>query len=244
MEPADPAPRQRVRGGVAAQEVPHEEVGAEFPRELQRKDPEAREPHARVIVNVARLGELARPRIERGDPRLARFRRGERFPTGGNRIDLRASLVDRREIIVPHRRPCFEPALPVRTPENFADELIGGRGRVGGEHRAEDLRFGDEAGANVRRESRDVLVMPRPEIEVPLGRVLAAGVRHERRQATERLVASRRPGGELGRGGGGHPGFVPVRGEPAPLAKGRRNGWLRGRLRLSGGSLNRRLPGL
>ena len=42
-------------------------IGAELPRQAEREDPDAREPHARVVVQVAELQKLARPVVEAVD---------------------------------------------------------------------------------------------------------------------------------------------------------------------------------
>jgi hypothetical protein len=59
--------------------VAQEEIRAQRPRQFQREDPEAGEPHARGVVQIADVEELARPGIE---ARQAGAPGGGLFPAG------------------------------------------------------------------------------------------------------------------------------------------------------------------
>src|SRR5210317_818493 len=64
VKSAYPAPAQRIRRGVTVQQVTIEEIGAQLPRQLQREYPDARKPHASVVVEIAGALKLVCPGIE------------------------------------------------------------------------------------------------------------------------------------------------------------------------------------
>ena len=159
VQPADPAPAQRVGRRIAVHQVGEEEVRAECPVQLQREDPDAREPHAGMVVEIARLNELASPVIEGCNSRSSL----DRLVIGGAQaaipVEIGERCIARFGVGAPDRRALFEIALEVDPPEHLGDKLVRRLRAVLAEHRIHHLGFADETGMQPRRELRDVLSM-------------------------------------------------------------------------------------
>ncbi len=104
--------------------MPVEEVGAQLPGQLQRKHPDACEPHACVVVQVSGSHQLLRPGIEAVYAGLAIDCSVVAFKQvwiGAERLDLPRHSV---AVFYPDGRVLLEPAFEVSTPEYFLDELV------------------------------------------------------------------------------------------------------------------------
>ncbi len=139
VQSGHPAPRERVGGGIAVEQVPEKKVGSEFPRKPEGEDPDAREPHARVIVEPAGGDELAGPLIEALDPGPAGHRigiarrRGE--AEGGKGVPIAR----------PRRGLVLERAFPVRAPGNLLHKFLRPGPRQGHADRRNDLLLRHQA---------------------------------------------------------------------------------------------------
>jgi hypothetical protein len=152
MQSADPAPAQDVACRVAIDEMAIEEVGAELPGQLEGIDPDTREPHSRMIVQVARRSQLPNPGIEAVNTGRAVDRGivpGLQFGFSVERFDQR---LNDAAVIRPDCRMLFQPALEVGAPEDLFYELGGRRHRVALQCRVKDLAFVNEAVPDVRRQ--------------------------------------------------------------------------------------------
>jgi hypothetical protein len=125
LKTGNPPPGQVVGRWVPVEKVSQEEIGPQFPWQLQREDPDAGKPHAGMVVEIAVLDEFSCPRIEAFDARP---------PMNGSiklgfeltiLCEFPAAPVDRLAVVAPNARPHFQPALPVCPPKNLLDELLG-----------------------------------------------------------------------------------------------------------------------
>ena len=155
----------------------HEEISTDLPRQLQRKNPNARKPHAGVIVEIAGFNEFVCPRIERRNAGSPLDGLGDHARTIGFARQPRERCVEVAPVVRPHEWPRFQPAFPIRAPENFLNELLRARERMAGEDGAQNLIFGDQPRANVRREHGDVRPIARAAIFVARGSVRPPRVR-------------------------------------------------------------------
>ena len=123
MQPADPSPAERVRSRIAVGKVAKEEIGAELPGQTQREHPNACEPHAGMVVQVAVCRKFAGPGVEAFDAGIAfdrRFITMQHFRVAIERLQQNCNATT---VVRPDSRTLFEPALKIGPPEHFLDEL-------------------------------------------------------------------------------------------------------------------------
>jgi hypothetical protein len=130
--------------------VTEEKVRTEAPRQAQREDPDRREPHARVIVQVARRDEFPGPSVETVESGLAGFGASDSAAQPGIAVpqcDVREQSV---AVAFPDLWAVLHPALEVAAPEDLLHELGGRRGPVCSDRRIDHLGFGQEPAADPR----------------------------------------------------------------------------------------------
>ena len=191
VQPGNPAPAQRVGGRIAVNQMAQEEVCAQFPIEPQGEDPDARKPHARVVVQIAGFHQFTGPMIERLDPGAPFDRFVKGGPQPGVGIKPRKGRVARFAIAAPHAGALFQIAFEVDAPEHLGDELLG-RGRaVLAKNRVDHFGFVEQAGVQPRRQLRDVGA--RTAISGPTV-IVVASVRISASSAREKFGEARQTG--------------------------------------------------
>ena len=156
VQSAHPAPAQRIRRRVTINEVLEEEIRAQFPIQPQGENPDARKPHAGVVVQVAGFDQFAGPVIERLNTGVATRGIVVGFPKARIAVYAGQRRVARFEIAGPYAWALFEVAFEVNAPKHFSDELLRRAGAVLPEHRVDHFRLSDQPRVQPWRELRDV----------------------------------------------------------------------------------------
>lgn len=145
-------------------QVTQEEIRPQLPWQAEGEHPDRGEPHARVIVQIARLDQFMRPVIEAVDAGLSVA--GIRPALSQTGFDPAAVECRGKPLAIggPDGGAHFQPAFPVAAPEHFLNEFFGRLWRVAGEHGAQNLVLGQEAVAQVGRQGRDMHMPARTQI--------------------------------------------------------------------------------
>ena len=166
LEPRHPAPRQRVRRRIGIDQMTQEEIRAQRPRQPQGENPDRRKPHARMIVEIAGLGQFARPVIEPVDAGRSRFGCGNGFHQATAALDAVTLGHKPRPDLGPH----VEPPFPVGPPQHFLHEFFGHRARMPRQDGSDDFLLRHQTVAYIRRQHRDIGARIRPVIGIaPVG---------------------------------------------------------------------------
>ena len=170
MQSRDPAPAQCVGRRIAVEQMAIEKIRTKPPWQAEGEDPDRREPHPRVIVQIAGFHEFFDPRVEADKPRVPRL--------GSLHIEAQAAVsVERGEIGpqplnigFPDLRTLFQPALEVATPEHLLDEFFCSLRAMGGKCRRDDFLLADEPASDIGRQARHGFVLSRTVVMIaPVG---------------------------------------------------------------------------
>ena len=71
VQASNPTPAQCVARWISIHQVTYKEISPQLPRQTQRKHPDRREPHARVIVQIPGSFQLMTPFVKDHDGRFA-----------------------------------------------------------------------------------------------------------------------------------------------------------------------------
>ena len=129
-----------------------EEIGAEGPGKSERVDPDAREPHARVVVEVPGGDELMGPGIEAcqaGLPIGGIFEVGTKRPVVGEASDQGITLA---LVFGPDAGMMLEPALEIASPNDLLYKFFGGVQRMDGERLPQHFFLEHESMPDRRRQ--------------------------------------------------------------------------------------------
>jgi hypothetical protein len=118
MQAGDPAPRERVTGGIGIEEVIEKKLRAEGPVKFEVVNPVGRPPHAGVVVEVAGAAEFVGELIHDGAARVSVH--GIACEFAGFVFFVRGE----RDGIVPNARTLGEPAFPVGAPTDFLEKFF------------------------------------------------------------------------------------------------------------------------
>ena len=118
MQAGDPAPRERVAGGIGIEEVIEKKLCAEGPGKFQVMNPVGRPPHAGVVVEVAGAAEFVGEFIH--DAAAGASVHGIACEIAGFILFVRSE----RDGIEPNARTLGEPAFPVGAPTDFLEKFF------------------------------------------------------------------------------------------------------------------------
>ena len=187
VQARDPAPRTGVRGRVSIEQISVKQISTQDPRQLERKNPDARKPHARVIVQVVGLLQLSCPRVKALDARAPFNRFG--IAAGKDRVLVQQRRTERDDVgavAAPDFRAVFQPTLEVRLRQktsctNFSDAAKPWRESAALQH----IGLQDQPMPNPRRKARYLVVRSRDQ-----SRSSVAGRRTSLPSGKESLEAS------------------------------------------------------
>ncbi len=192
MQTGHPAPAERVRGRIAVEQVPVEEIRANAPGQFQREDPDRGEPHPRVIVQIAGFDQFPRPGIETVQPGLPALGPVDRAAQAAILLQRREIALQTLAIARPDGGAAFQPALEVAAPDDLLHELLRRLGPVRGKRGGDHVALQHEAPPDIGRQGRDIPMRARPAVVVAPRGIAATHARNE--IAHQRLApCARRP---------------------------------------------------
>ena len=125
-----------------------EEIRPQGPWQAERENPDRGEPHAGVIVQIARCYEFACPVVEAFYSGAARFGIGQCVSV----VKSLPIRVAPGQIARPDLRAHFQPAFPIGAPQHFLYEFFGRGQAMASQNFGHGLLLGEEPVTEIGRE--------------------------------------------------------------------------------------------
>lgn len=145
LQARKPQPRQSVAGRIGINQMLHEKVGTQRPRQSQCENPDRGESNPGAIVQIAGGDQLARPIIKAVDSGGASGGTGK--ISGAPEIDLHG--VTFGNVAVPDTWQQIEPALSKGALKHFLNEFFGCGEAVPGKNSCHDVTVSDHLVAKI-----------------------------------------------------------------------------------------------
>ena len=134
----------------------HKEIRPQRPRQAQSENPDRGKPHPRVIVQIARIGQLPRPMVKAINAGFAPAGCFPILPQPAFGLDAILGRVQIGAVHVPDGGAQFQPAFPIGPPIDLLDKFLCRCSTMTCQHGFQHIFLGQNPVADIGRQSRDM----------------------------------------------------------------------------------------